>query len=69
MAIGMCDTPTTKRAKCPQCQLEFTYDPAKEPGGFPFCGSRCQWIDLGKWMQGDFRISKSLLADDDEQED
>jgi len=58
-----------KSATCPNCGRRFEYDPSDEPKHFPFCSERCQWVDLGKWLTDQYRTSKSLLADDDEQED
>lgn len=63
----MDDTADMETAKCPNCGRKFVYDPADEPGEFPFCCQRCQWIDLGRWLSGEYRISKDLLANDDEQ--
>ncbi len=59
----------TKSATCPHCKRRFQYDRLSEPSYLPFCCERCQWIDLGKWLTDEYRISKSLLADDDEQQD
>ena len=65
----MCDTTTTKTTTCPTCRRSFQYNPADQPAWMPFCCERCQWIDLGRWMVGDYRVSRDLLADDDEQID
>ena len=65
----MRDTTTDKTAICPNCRRPFRFDPADEPAWFPFCCDRCQWIDLGHWMAEGFRVSKDILADDDEQID
>jgi endogenous inhibitor of DNA gyrase (YacG/DUF329 family) len=37
-------------AKCPECSK-----PA-EARFAPFCSSRCQQIDLGRWLKGDYVI-------------
>ncbi|NLF31891.1 MAG: DNA gyrase inhibitor YacG [Planctomycetes bacterium] len=58
-----------KTSRCPQCGRAFHYDPAAEPAWLPFCCQRCQWVDLGRWMSGDYLVSRSLLRDNDEQED
>ncbi len=29
---------------------------AEAPGRFPFCSSRCRLIDLGRWIDGEYRI-------------
>lgn len=31
--------------------------PRTENAAFPFCSSRCQLVDLGKWLDGDYRIA------------
>lgn len=28
------------------------------PKHFPFCSSRCQLIDLGKWLDEEFKVSE-----------
>jgi endogenous inhibitor of DNA gyrase (YacG/DUF329 family) len=25
---------------------------------FPFCSARCRYVDLGRWMDGKYRISR-----------
>jgi endogenous inhibitor of DNA gyrase (YacG/DUF329 family) len=40
-------------AKCPECSK-----PAEERFA-PFCSSRCQQIDLGRWLKGDYVIPGS----------
>ena len=37
-------------AKCPECAK-----PA-DPAHAPFCSTRCQQIDLGRWLKGDYVI-------------
>jgi len=39
--------------KCPTCG-----QPAKKEGNklFPFCCERCSLVDLGKWLNEDFRV-------------
>jgi endogenous inhibitor of DNA gyrase (YacG/DUF329 family) len=37
-------------ARCPQCGK-----PA-EPRFAPFCSVRCQQIDLGRWLKGDYVV-------------
>jgi endogenous inhibitor of DNA gyrase (YacG/DUF329 family) len=37
-------------AKCPECSK-----PA-EAAFAPFCSTRCQQIDLGRWLKGDYVI-------------
>ena len=42
--------PAPKNRACPICGK-----PA-EPQHRPFCSRRCQLIDLGRWLKGDYRI-------------
>ncbi|MFW5653793.1 MAG: DNA gyrase inhibitor YacG [Planctomycetota bacterium] len=51
--------------KCPICG-----DPAADDGRYgPFCSSRCQMVDLGRWM-GERYVSSRPFSDPlDEEED
>ena len=49
--------------RCNICGQNYTFDyqPGnKLPTHFPFCSQRCKTIDLGKWLNGEYRISMSL---------
>ncbi len=39
-------------AHCPRCRKVVEFD---EPH-FPFCSQRCRLIDLGRWLEGEFRV-------------
>jgi len=41
-------------AICPICGAEVR--PRGANKSFPFCTSRCQSIDLGKWLDEDYRV-------------
>jgi len=45
-------------AKCPTCGAPVP--PASE--AFPFCSSRCRLVDLGRWLDEEYRIP---AVDDD----
>ena len=50
-------------SRCSICGQGYTfeYKPGKKlPSHFPFCSQRCKSIDLGKWLNGEYRISTSL---------
>ena len=50
-------------SRCSVCGQGYTfeYKPSKKlPPHFPFCSQRCKSIDLGKWLNGEYRISTSL---------
>ena len=48
---------------CPTCKRRVCIpqeNPAQLPRFFPFCSERCKLIDLGAWLDADYRIpSKS----------
>jgi uncharacterized protein len=44
---------------CPTCKhlvRVLQKDPSKLPKFFPFCSQRCKLIDLGAWLDADYRI-------------
>ena len=41
---------------CPTCQAALP--PRKENRFYPFCCERCQLVDLGHWLDEDYRISE-----------
>ncbi len=59
--------PTARRitvvepAPCPTCGRSVG------AGGehSPFCSRRCRLVDLGRWMKGDYRISRGIDQDSD----
>ena len=54
-----------KPVKCPICGKSVSTDAEF----YPFCSSRCKTIDLGKWIKGDYKISRPIEeADLDEDE-
>jgi uncharacterized protein len=48
---------------CPICGKQF--DPAKTNAG-PFCGPRCQQIDLGRWLKEDYPVPHVRKPDDED---
>ncbi len=49
------------RVPCPRCGTETEADESQPlPPHFPFCSERCRLIDLGKWADGEYRISSPL---------
>jgi endogenous inhibitor of DNA gyrase (YacG/DUF329 family) len=63
------DVPLRKTARCPQCGQNFTFSPADEPSHLPFCSFRCQWIDLSRWLDGGYRVSRPIEQQDVEKQD
>lgn len=41
------------KSKCPTCRRESKKDGNKL---FPFCSERCQLVDLGRWLDEEYRI-------------
>lgn len=44
---------------CPTCKRRVRVareDPSRLPPFFPFCSERCKLIDLGAWLDADYRI-------------
>ncbi len=51
-----------RQLHCSVCQALV---PPRQPGdAFPFCCDRCRLIDLGRWLDGDYRLSEPLLDRD-----
>lgn len=42
---------------CPGCKKPVRRDPdAPRPDPYPFCSFRCQMVDLGRWIDEEYRI-------------
>ena len=48
--------PRPNAHKCPVCRAAV----AANAKTFPFCSDRCKLIDLGKWLKGDYVISRPI---------
>lgn len=46
--------------KCPICKTPVGQDVKT----FPFCSDRCKQIDLGKWLDGKYIISRPVEQSD-----
>lgn len=44
------------QVSCPICQTRMTAESIQELPYFPFCSKRCKLIDLGRWMDGTYRL-------------
>lgn len=51
-------------SKCPICNKDAK--PRKENPSFPFCTPRCKTIDLGKWLNEEYRIPVEAPVDEEE---
>jgi uncharacterized protein len=61
--------PMAARARhvCPICARETApRDGTPKNPSFPFCSPACKLVDLGKWLDGTYRIPGTATSDDDE---
>ena len=47
--------------KCPTCRKSIEW---KDNSFRPFCSERCQLVDLGRWVEGEYRVPGELLPED-----
>lgn len=48
---------------CPTCHTITRVTKPDDAPYRPFCGRRCQLIDLHHWFEGDYKISDPLVPD------
>lgn len=58
---------TLHQFQCPTCGQVTSAERLGELPYRPFCSRRCKLIDLGRWLDGTYRVSDPALpgADDD----
>ncbi len=44
--------------ECPICRRTVSYSARSEVPYRPFCSRRCKLIDLGKWLNEEYRVSE-----------
>ncbi len=49
-------------ASCPICSRPAAPRPGNQ--AFPFCSARCKMVDLGKWLNEDYRVPTDDSQDD-----
>jgi endogenous inhibitor of DNA gyrase (YacG/DUF329 family) len=54
-------------AMCPICSKKAAARSANP--AFPFCSARCKAVDLGKWLNEEYRIPVGPLSDPDDLEE
>ena len=47
------------RSICPVCKTKVETRDLSADQDFPFCSRRCKLIGLGKWFEGEYRVSES----------
>lgn len=52
-----------KHYTCAICQRRVEYD-GPLPALYPFCSPRCKLVDLGKWLRGDYAITRDLTPEE-----
>ncbi len=45
--------------ECPTCQKTITVRRNEDAPHRPFCSDRCKMVDLGRWLDGTYRVSES----------
>lgn len=45
---------------CPTCRKTVRYSDLDEIPFRPFCSERCKMVDLGKWLNEEYKISEPL---------
>jgi endogenous inhibitor of DNA gyrase (YacG/DUF329 family) len=59
------------RRKCPVCRkvIDGAIERESREGKFyPFCSQRCKLIDLGRWIDGKYRIFTKLKTEEEKGE-
>ena len=55
---------TDSTRRCLICGETFPVGKANPPAYLPFCSKRCRMVDLGRWLDGDYRVpGRSVLSD------
>jgi tRNA threonylcarbamoyladenosine biosynthesis protein TsaE len=47
--------------RCPICEKPVSRDAVT----FPFCSRRCRMVDLGKWLGGEYRVTRPIAREDE----
>ncbi|MFA5422825.1 MAG: DNA gyrase inhibitor YacG [Phycisphaerae bacterium] len=56
-------------SKCPTCKEPVKPGDNKSGRFFPFCSERCKLIDLGAWLEGQYRISAEGKRPEEEEKE
>jgi len=59
------DRSKERRVSAPACIIcKKPVRPRAENKAFPFCGERCRQVDLGKWLNEEYRVPAEEADDD-----
>ena len=50
--------------ECPTCEKTFSVRRTADAPFRPFCSKRCKMIDLGRWLDGRYKISEPVAPAD-----
>ena len=59
--------PDSRQVRCPLCHAPVCRSAPDGAPYFPFCSERCRLIDLGKWLDGEYRIEGPPRAPEGEE--
>lgn len=54
--------------QCPTCAEALTVSRIEEAPFRPFCSQRCKLVDLGRWLDGTYRVSEPQSPDAPEEQ-
>ena len=57
------------RTACPVCAAKVLSRDLANDRFFPFCSRRCKLVDLGKWFDGEYCISRDNDEDEEDFDD
>ena len=49
---------TVPTFECPTCRKAFTVEEVDGALFRPFCSERCKMVDLGRWLDGSYKVSE-----------
>ncbi len=52
--------------ECPTCGKNLAVDHLEDAPFRPFCCERCKLVDLGRWLDGTYRVSEPDTPDEPE---
>ena len=57
--------PERRKPRCPTCKEALVQSEDGARGAnYPFCSERCRWVDLGRWLDEEYRVSRPLGPDE-----
>jgi uncharacterized protein len=49
--------------ECPICRRQVVYKDPSEVPFRPFCSRRCKLVDLGRWLNEEYRVCEEIPQD------